>query len=594
MRIRLFILLCAFALGAALMGPPPAMAQTGKQDGKLKIHVKPKQAYVFVDGKAIRDGSQTIHLSSGNHIVSVRNYGYAAQSQDVEVNPDGTTFVKVALRPSGGLVYGPFGEIELKGYPRAAVLVGGTKPSYFVGHVDEFDWNWIWHQRLLVTPGTHSIAVKREGKTLWSGMVTVNAGQRVIVHLDQGGRTDTRNWPLGNRLGPLPRFQAGIASATVALATPTAQLTVQPTEISCGQSSRLSWSSTNAVSTAITSAGIDPNIGPVPADGEQAVDPTHTMTYVFTAKGPDGAAQRTATVDVNIMPTVKLSLSPSEVHVRRIGDKVVSEGSSKLNWSTSNANSVKIRPFGEVADSGGELVKPLPKDTRLGPINEDVDYKITATNPCGGIITRTAMLHLVGTNDPLPPVALASVFYPTDYPRRSFDNAGLIASQQHRLAMLAENFHDYLKYDPKAKLLLVAHADVRGPKAFNESLSARRADSVKDYLVSWGIPADKIETRATGKTQELNLKNVRQLQKEDQQKPHKWMSRHSRTTWLAYNRRVDLFLEPQGKESIQTYPNDARYVRTLWERPAPNLRTVEQAEKLSSSQEQALASGLAN
>ena len=35
--------------------------------GKLKIHVEPKQAYVFVDGKAIRDGSQTIVLASGDH-----------------------------------------------------------------------------------------------------------------------------------------------------------------------------------------------------------------------------------------------------------------------------------------------------------------------------------------------------------------------------------------------------------------------------------------------------------------------------------------------------------------------------------------------
>ena len=32
------------------------------QDGKLKIKVTPKQAYVFVDGQAIREGSQSISL----------------------------------------------------------------------------------------------------------------------------------------------------------------------------------------------------------------------------------------------------------------------------------------------------------------------------------------------------------------------------------------------------------------------------------------------------------------------------------------------------------------------------------------------------
>jgi len=46
------------------------------QDGKLKIKVLPKHAYVFVDGKAIREGSETIPLPAGSHTVLVANYGY--------------------------------------------------------------------------------------------------------------------------------------------------------------------------------------------------------------------------------------------------------------------------------------------------------------------------------------------------------------------------------------------------------------------------------------------------------------------------------------------------------------------------------------
>ena len=49
----LFLLLVTFALGAT-----PVFAQ----DGKLKIKVTPKQAYVFVDGQAIRKGSHPINL----------------------------------------------------------------------------------------------------------------------------------------------------------------------------------------------------------------------------------------------------------------------------------------------------------------------------------------------------------------------------------------------------------------------------------------------------------------------------------------------------------------------------------------------------
>ena len=37
---------------------------------------------------------------------------------------------------------------------RAAVLSNGDTPDYFVGHVDEFNYDWIWHQNLLLPPGS--------------------------------------------------------------------------------------------------------------------------------------------------------------------------------------------------------------------------------------------------------------------------------------------------------------------------------------------------------------------------------------------------------------------------------------------------------
>ncbi len=45
------------------------------QDGKVRIKVVPKKAYLFVDGKAIRDGSETISVSPGKHTVAFMNYG---------------------------------------------------------------------------------------------------------------------------------------------------------------------------------------------------------------------------------------------------------------------------------------------------------------------------------------------------------------------------------------------------------------------------------------------------------------------------------------------------------------------------------------
>ena len=62
MRTKFLARVFGFAILAILMSMTPASAQSNAENGKLKIHVNPKQAYVFVDGVAIRDGSQTIVL----------------------------------------------------------------------------------------------------------------------------------------------------------------------------------------------------------------------------------------------------------------------------------------------------------------------------------------------------------------------------------------------------------------------------------------------------------------------------------------------------------------------------------------------------
>ncbi|MEO8977453.1 MAG: OmpA family protein, partial [Casimicrobiaceae bacterium] len=69
----------------------------------------------------------------------------------------------------------------------------------------------------------------------------------------------------------------------------------------------------------------------------------------------------------------------------------------------------------------------------------------------------------------------------------------------------------------KLELVLVTgHTDRIGTQAYNQKLSERRADAVRDYLVSKGVPRDKIETLGMGKTQPLpgvvcNQKALREL-----------------------------------------------------------------------------------
>ena len=396
------------------------------------------------------------------------------------------------------------------------------------------------------------------------------------MYLSHNGKIETKEFKRGLTLGPQPRFDAAVASATVPVAPVAAQLAVQPADITCGQSADLNWKSANAVDTSIT------NLGKVSTDGNRSVEPMNTTTYEITAKGPGGTITKTVTVDVNTQPEATLALNQPEVRYHKIGDKVVQDDSATLNWSASNASNVTIDPLGSEAASGSQTIKAAPKQTSTGPINEDVTYRLTSSNVCGGKTIKTATLHITGSIDPPPSITLASLFYPTNYPTRRHAKVGLVASEEAVLRKAAEQFKNYDQYE-KASLVVVGHADVRGPEKYNMVLSDRRANLVKNYLVSLGIAADKIQTRAEGKKQELNETQVEMLQSKDPQKPEKWMAHRTKDTWLAYNRRVDVVLEPTGEPSMDEYPNDVSDARILWQRPEPSLKKVEIAAKSPNS-----------
>ena len=57
---------------------------------------------------------------------------------------------------------------------------------------------------------------------------------------------------------------------------------------------------------------------------------------------------------------------------------------------------------------------------------------------------------------------------------------------------------DYLDKNPQYRLLVEAHCDWRGTAEYNLALGDRRANQAKKYLLTLGVPADKLETVSKG------------------------------------------------------------------------------------------------
>ena len=69
------------------------------QSGKLHLQVTPKQAYVFVDDRAISEASKhpTLSLSVGEHKIELVNYGYTPVTRTVNIEAGKTATLEVSL-----------------------------------------------------------------------------------------------------------------------------------------------------------------------------------------------------------------------------------------------------------------------------------------------------------------------------------------------------------------------------------------------------------------------------------------------------------------------------------------------------------------
>jgi OOP family OmpA-OmpF porin len=102
---------------------------------------------------------------------------------------------------------------------------------------------------------------------------------------------------------------------------------------------------------------------------------------------------------------------------------------------------------------------------------------------------------------PPPPPPAAQVQKITLASKALFDFDKAVLKPEGKAAIDTEIIAKLRDVQKLELVLVTGHTDRIGTQAYNQKLSERRADAVRDYLVSKGVARDKIETLGMGKTQ---------------------------------------------------------------------------------------------
>jgi len=407
-RLSILLIFLAAAVGISF-AQPAATAE-------VRVNVTPSEAYIFVDGQPFTHRSHTLKLAPGEYTIGVYNYGYEPQVQKVTLVAGKNPLIEARLKAIPEMVNGPWGRIQIEGNvnDKAAVFLNGTKPEYFVGHVDEMNNSIMLKQRLVVPVGTYTMYLvnPKENQPFWSGQVEVKANERVIVDVaPHENYQKSVPWVSAQKTEELKRFEAGTATATIAVAPVKAGIALNKTQVNCNEPVRLTWHSKDAAEVFITANGQP--MGTLPLNGEQTLQPILTTTYELKATGPGGIVTDSTTVNVNTTVHTSLTAFPAEIKYRKLGDQVLEHGSATLNWTAVNADRVRIDPIGPVFGTEGNVPLTLfPNQIAVGPIDEVKTYTITATNVCGGSDTNTASVHITGAIEAEPVVELPKTASP--------------------------------------------------------------------------------------------------------------------------------------------------------------------------------------
>lgn len=294
-------------------------------------------------------GSSTLTwTSTGATSATINNgIGTVPVNGSVVVAPSKTTSYTITVKNSSGSATSK-ASVTVKAAP-PAVTFAASPDSILAGQLSTLSWTTTNATSASINQGIGTVALNG------SRTVAPAATTTYTITVKGGGGTVT----------------SGASVMVTTVPPPIASLTSDPVSIYRGQSSTLSWTSSNAIS-----ANINNGVGSVDLNGSVLVSPTLTTIYTLTATGPGGTTTDGAQVQVSVYPMPNSTLAANP--------QVIQPGeSATLSWATTNADSVTLdNGIGAVELNGSMTVSPAATTA----------YTLTATGFGGAKTVSTIVI----------------------------------------------------------------------------------------------------------------------------------------------------------------------------------------------------------
>jgi len=183
--------------------------------------------------------------------------------------------------------------------------------------------------------------------------------------------------------------------------------------------------------------------------------------------------------------------APPAAHLTVVPPSIARGATATLSWHAQAAQEITLEPrLGAVEKRGSMNVNPT----------QTVTYTLRARG-AGGETQASATLTVVQPTPAAPaPVAAAAPSMQDLFAQSvqdvffEFDKSDISTEAAASLQRTAEFLRGY----PDARVLIEGHCDEVGGPRYNVALGARRAEAIKNYLVSLGVNAGQLATASRG------------------------------------------------------------------------------------------------